>query len=156
MATVVSQHVRHLGRRLGFFKTFILPITTANFLEISRKHVFAASNRNIIKNRVEKKKLEQILLKSYSFLIQTLNCVIKFAQIISDDVIQLMSKDTLIIGLQVLKESFCLLESFNFRSEKPMRVQKTLPSPLLDVRGLKTSLKIPFLYIAVFFTVGVH
>ena len=48
MATVVSQHVR----RLGFFKDFILSKTAANFTEISRKHVFAASNRNIIKNRV--------------------------------------------------------------------------------------------------------
>ena len=50
MATVVSQHVRHIGRHLGFFKHFILRKTAANFTEISRKHVFAASNRNIIKN----------------------------------------------------------------------------------------------------------
>ena len=48
MATVVSQHVRHLG----FFKTDILRKTAANFTEISRKRVFAASNRNIINNRV--------------------------------------------------------------------------------------------------------
>ena len=48
MATMVSQHVRHLG----FFKTFILCKTASNFAEISRKHVFAASNRNITKNRV--------------------------------------------------------------------------------------------------------
>ena len=48
MVTVVSQHVRHLG----FFKKFILHKTAANFTEISRKHVFVASNRNIIKNRV--------------------------------------------------------------------------------------------------------
>ena len=52
MATVFSQHVRHLGRHLGFFKNFILRKTAATFTEISRKHVFAASNRNIIKNRV--------------------------------------------------------------------------------------------------------
>ena len=52
MATVVSQHVRHLGRHLGFFENFILPKTAENFTEISRKHVFAASNRNLIKNRV--------------------------------------------------------------------------------------------------------
>ena len=63
MATVVSQHVRRLGRCLGFFKNFNLPKTAAYFLEISRKHVFAASNRNIIKKRVEKNKLEQILSK---------------------------------------------------------------------------------------------
>ena len=48
MATVVSQHVRHLG----FFKNYILRKTSANFTENSRKHVFAASNRNIIKKRV--------------------------------------------------------------------------------------------------------
>ena len=50
MATVVSQHVRHFGRHLGFFKKFILLKIAANFTEINRKHVFAASNRNIIKN----------------------------------------------------------------------------------------------------------
>ena len=52
MASVVSEHVRHIGRHLGFFKNFVLRKTVANFTEISRKHVFAASNRNIIKNRV--------------------------------------------------------------------------------------------------------
>ena len=41
MATVVSQHVRHLGRPLGFFKKFILRKTAANFTEISEKHVSA-------------------------------------------------------------------------------------------------------------------
>ena len=35
MATVVSQHVRHLGRHLGFFKSFILRKTAANFNEIT-------------------------------------------------------------------------------------------------------------------------
>ena len=48
MTTVVLQHVCHLG----LFKNFILRKTAANFTEISRKHVFAASNGNIIKNRV--------------------------------------------------------------------------------------------------------
>ena len=48
MATVVSQHVHHLG----FFRNIILRKTAANFTEISRKHVFAASDRNIIKSRV--------------------------------------------------------------------------------------------------------
>ena len=52
MATVVSQHVCHTGRHLGFFENFILRKIAANFTEISRKHVFAASNRKIIKNRV--------------------------------------------------------------------------------------------------------
>ena len=45
MAAVVSQHVR----RLGFLRK-----TTATFTEISRKHVFAASNRSIIKNSLKK------------------------------------------------------------------------------------------------------
>ena len=44
---------------------------------------------------METKKLEQILSKSYSFLIQTLICMI-----ISDDVIHLTSKDVFIIGLE--------------------------------------------------------
>ena len=48
MATVVSQHVRHLG----FFKFFISRKVAANFTEISRKHVFAASNRKKIRNGV--------------------------------------------------------------------------------------------------------
>ena len=52
MPTVDSQHVRHIGRHLGFFKNSILHKIAANFTEISRKHVFAASNRKIIKNRV--------------------------------------------------------------------------------------------------------
>ena len=99
LATVVFQHVCHLG----FQKIFILRKTAANFIEISRKHVFAASNRNIITVRVYKKKLEQILSKSYSFLFQTLICIIRYASIVSDDVIQLTSKYALIIGLQVLK-----------------------------------------------------
>ena len=55
MATVVSQHGRHLGRHLGFFKNFIFSKIAANFLENNRKHVFTASSRNIVKNRVEKK-----------------------------------------------------------------------------------------------------
>ena len=59
MATAISQHVHHFG----FFKNFIFSKTAANFLEISRKHVFTALKRNIIKNRVEKKKLGQILSK---------------------------------------------------------------------------------------------
>ena len=74
MATAVSQHVRHLGYYFIFGKT------VANFLEISRKNVFTDFNSNIIKNRVEKNKLEQILSKCYSFLsIQTLICIVHFA-----------------------------------------------------------------------------
>ena len=52
MATPVSQHVRHIGRHLVFFKNFVLRKTAANFTEINRKHVFASANRNIIDNRV--------------------------------------------------------------------------------------------------------
>ena len=39
MATVVSQHVRHLGYHLKFFKTIIFSKIAANFLEFKRKHV---------------------------------------------------------------------------------------------------------------------
>ena len=67
MATAVSQYVCHLGRHLGFFKNCIFNKTAAIFLEISRKPVFTASNSNIIKYRVEKKKLEHFFPKSYSF-----------------------------------------------------------------------------------------
>ena len=56
MATVVSQHVRHLG----FFKNFNSRKTAENFTEISRKHVFAVSSRNIIIQRIVSKKIEQI------------------------------------------------------------------------------------------------
>ena len=52
MATVVSQHVRHLGRHYGFFKNFILRKTAANFTEVNIKYVFTASNRNIRENIV--------------------------------------------------------------------------------------------------------
>ena len=49
MATVFSQHVRHPGSHFEFFKNFILRKTAANFTEISKKYVFAASDRNTIK-----------------------------------------------------------------------------------------------------------
>ena len=39
MATVGSQHVRHLGRHLGFFKKVIFSKKTANFLEIEYRDV---------------------------------------------------------------------------------------------------------------------
>ena len=35
METVVSQHVRHIGRHLGFFKILILRKIAVNFTEIS-------------------------------------------------------------------------------------------------------------------------
>ena len=44
-----------LAAILDFSKETIFHKIAANFTEISRKHVFAASNRNIIKNRVKKK-----------------------------------------------------------------------------------------------------
>ena len=75
MATVVSQHVRHLGRHLrrhlGFFKKTVLCKTAANFTEISRKHVLAASNRSIIKNRAYKK-ITPNFLKNLQFSISNI------------------------------------------------------------------------------------
>ena len=59
MARLVSQHVCHLGCRNGFFKTYIF--------ELSRKHMFTASNRNITKIIVEKKKLEQLTAFNSNF-----------------------------------------------------------------------------------------
>ena len=128
MATVVSQHIIPLGRHLVFFNSFILRKTAANFTEISRKHVFAASNRNINENRVQKKKLEQIFPKIYSFLFRTLICIINYAYIISDDVIQLTLRDALIIRQQILKASFWLLESF--------KILWGVNLTPLDIRGL--------------------
>ena len=68
--------------------------------------MYLASNRKINENRVKKKNLEQIFPKFHNFLFRTLFYIINYAQIISDDVIQLTSKDALIIRLQVLKVSF--------------------------------------------------
>ena len=106
MATVVLEHVHHLGRPLGLLKKKFFLKTATNFTGISIKHVFLASNRKIIENRVKKENLEQFSQKFYSFLFQTLICIINYALIISDDIIQLTSKDALIINLQVLKVSF--------------------------------------------------
>ena len=68
MATVISQHVRHHGCYLEFFKKFIFRKTATSFTGISRKHVCLASNRKIIENRVKKKNLEQIFPKFYNIL----------------------------------------------------------------------------------------
>ena len=72
MAIVVSQHVRHIDRHLGFFENFLLRRTAANFTEISRKHVFAASNTNTIKNIVKKRNYNKFSQK-FNFLISNLN-----------------------------------------------------------------------------------
>ena len=79
MVTGVSQHVCHLGRRLGFFKNFIFRKPATNFTGISRKHVFLASNRKTIENGVKNKNLEQFFPKFYSFLFRTLICIINYA-----------------------------------------------------------------------------
>ena len=57
-------------------------------LKLVENHVFAALNRNIIKNRVEKE-IRTNLVKTYSFRIQNLIYIMYFALIISDDVIQI-------------------------------------------------------------------
>ena len=69
------QSFDNMSAILDFLKIIFSAKMQANFLEISRKHMFTASNTNIIKIRVEKKKLKQILLKSYSFRFQTLICI---------------------------------------------------------------------------------
>ena len=60
-----------------YFWKLIFCKIAATFLEISRKHVFTASDRIIVKNRVKKEKLKQILLKIN--VIQILICIIIFA-----------------------------------------------------------------------------
>ena len=47
MTKVISQHVCHLGRQLGFFEKSIFSKIAANYFELSRKHVFQASYRYI-------------------------------------------------------------------------------------------------------------
>ena len=79
MATVVSQHVRHLGRHLGFLKKNIFRKTATNFTGISGKHVFLASNRKIIENSLKKKNLEEIFPKFNSFVFRTLICINNYA-----------------------------------------------------------------------------
>ena len=54
METVVLQNFCYLGRHLEFIKNFIFNKNAANFIQISRKYMFAASDTNMIKNRVEK------------------------------------------------------------------------------------------------------
>ena len=79
MATVISQYVRNIGRLLGFSKCFILPKTAANILEISRKHVFAASDRNILNKWGVREEITTNFVKKLQFLIQTLICIINLA-----------------------------------------------------------------------------
>ena len=57
---------------LDFSKKFIVRKTAANFIEISRKHVFVASNRNIIKIRV-KKEIRTNFLKNSQFYTSNFN-----------------------------------------------------------------------------------
>ena len=49
-------------------KTFIFSKNAANFLKISRKHVFTASNMNVIKNRVEKRNRNKFCQKTAVFI----------------------------------------------------------------------------------------
>ena len=71
MATIVSQDVFHLGRHIGLFKKYILFKSAANFTEIIRKHVFAASNRNKIKSL--KEEFRTNFVKKLQFFISNLN-----------------------------------------------------------------------------------
>ena len=65
MATVV--YVYHLGPPSRIFqKKFVYMKNAVTFLETSRKHIFTASNTRKDKNRVDKKKLKQILSKMCS------------------------------------------------------------------------------------------
>ena len=61
MATVVSQHFRHVGIHLWFFKKFILRKNCSNFTEISRKHVFTALKVDA------KKKIRTSFVKNLQF-----------------------------------------------------------------------------------------
>ena len=67
MATAISQHVRHHGRHLGFLKILFSANLQPIFLKLVENMFLLCQ---IIKNRVENRKLEQILSKRYSFLFQ--------------------------------------------------------------------------------------
>ena len=57
---------------LDFSKILFLTNIGGSFIENIRKHVFTASNKNKVKIRVEKKKLEHILSKIYSHWFSTM------------------------------------------------------------------------------------
>ena len=57
---------------LDFSKILFLTNIGGSFIENIRKHVFRASNKNKVKIRVEKKKLEHILSKIYSHWFSTM------------------------------------------------------------------------------------
>ena len=79
--TAVSQNVRGiLAAILDFFKIlFSAKLQQIFFKFVENMCLLPQIYRHIIKNRVEKGKLEQGLLKSYSFLLQSLICIIDFA-----------------------------------------------------------------------------
>ena len=69
--------------------------------------------------RIEhKKEIRTNFVKKLQFSYSNLICIINFAQIISYDVTKETSKDALIIGPQVLKVSFWLFQSINFKVGK--------------------------------------
>ena len=93
--------------------------------------MFTAANTYIIKNRVGKK-LKQILSKNYSFRFQTLICIINFAKIISDDVIQLTSRDVFSYH-STGTESFILIAStLQFLGGKNLRGGPFDPPPTFE------------------------
>ena len=68
MVTAVSQHVHHLGHHFGFLKSFILNKTVANI-----KHVVIASNRSIIRNRVEKEDIRTSFFQKVAVFFSNFN-----------------------------------------------------------------------------------
>ena len=136
MTTAISQHTRHLGRHLGFLNKNNFSKTAANFLEIGQKHVFTVSNRNIIKKRAQKKKLEQFFQKVI-FLFLTLICINNFAYIICDGVIKLTSKEM----CSLLDYSYWELR-FNGFKASTCRLEEPIGAKSLDVQGLTFEMKI--------------
>ena len=68
-----------LATILDFLKVLFYAKLQQILLKLVEKNVFPALYRNIIENRVKRKKLEQIFLKIYSFLFRTLICIINCA-----------------------------------------------------------------------------
>ena len=76
MATVVSQHVpRHLAAwpPSCIFQKLHFQQKSSKFFETSRRHVFTASNTNIIKNRVEEIEVKTNFVKKLQFSFSNFN-----------------------------------------------------------------------------------
>ena len=127
-----------LAAILDFSKVLFFAKLQQILLELVEKHVFLASKYENKWKWSQKEEFRTNFPPNFTiFLFWTLICIINYAWIISDDVIQLTSKDALNIRLQVVKVSFFCLKASNFRSEKPMGGPFDTPPPPLGRSRVK-------------------